>query len=104
MNPTSIRKIALVAGAAVLTLGLGACASNAGGYGSARMGQESSFHTPQGETGSPHGHGSTAINAGSVRTSPNAGTLGNTGNASTGVGQESTQHTPQGETGSPHTH
>ena len=109
MNKPSTLRLALAAGGAVLALSLGACASgmNNGVNGSTRMGQESTLHTPQGETGAPHGHGSTVINSGALSTSPRASTLGNTGAGTgpgTGAGQESSQHTPQGETGSPHTH
>lgn len=94
----------MVAGAcALLTLGLAACASSPGGSGMT-YGQESSMHTPQGETGSPHPHGSSMTSStgpmGAMGASPAAASR----NPATGFGQESSQHTPQGETGSPHPH
>ena len=96
-----------VAAAALFAIvGLGACTSTRTGVANQALGygQETTLHTSQGETGSPHGHGSTAVQqdaavqmgAGSAPT-PNV-------TPSMRMGQESTTHTPQGETGSPHRH
>jgi hypothetical protein len=99
-----IQSLTLLAGAA-LAVALAGCSSYApGAQGAAARGagQESTAHTPQGETGTPHGHGAPAAAAGAmgygVAPSPSNVT------PEKRMGQESSQHTPQGETGSPHNH
>lgn len=69
-------------------------------------GQESTLHTPQGETGTPHSHPSgDAQNRTDGGTSTGRmGAPGGEVTPSMPAGQESTQHTPQGETGTPHSH
>ena len=99
-----IRHLLVVGTGAALAVALSACSS----YGSTReaslrAGQESTFHTPQGETGTPHGHAGSMAN-------PAARGMGYGGRTPANVtpaapmGQESSKHTPQGETVSPHTH
>lgn len=103
MRNSMIQRAALIGSTAFLALGLSACASGtAGSYGAA--GQESTLHTPMGETGTPHGHAGSA-SQGSSRSSDRAmGAPGSRVAPSQGAGQESTQHAPMGETGTPHGH
>lgn len=105
MNTFHTFNILVAGGAATLVLSLAACASSPRTASNASMpaGQESSFHTPQGETGTPHGHGATTMGAGPARMAAPA-RAGSSSNPAAGVGQESSQHTPRGETGTPHTH
>lgn len=93
------------AASAVLALGLAACSTSpAYNSNSLRAGQESTFHTPQGETGTPHGHGSTAVTTLSPNQMGASGAAAQTPRGASSVGQESSLHTPQGETGTPHRH
>lgn len=92
------------AGSAVLALGLAACGTAPTNGNALRTGQESSLHTSMGETGTPHGHGSTAITPDSRGTARMGATPKSTDGSPNQFGQESTHHTPQGETGTPHTH
>lgn len=100
-----IRRTAAAA-ALLAAAGLGACTSTRTGVANHAIGygQETPLHTSQGETGSPHGHGSTALQQEAATQmgigpgpSPNV-------TPTMRMGQESTTHTPQGETGSPHRH
>lgn len=107
MIKSSIIKSTAAGAAALAIVGLTACTSTATRMGAQSMqyGQESSLHTPQGETGSPHGHGSTAAAPRGATTQMGVGTAPQANVIrSAPMGQESSTHTPQGETGSPHTH
>lgn len=69
-------------------------------------GQESTLHTPMGQTGTPHGHPNAASQAGSMGSSGRT-TMGAPASQVApghGAGQENTQHAPMGETGTPHGH
>lgn len=103
MSAKLVPRLTMLAGA-VLTLSLAGCSAYApSGHGTSalRSGQESTLHTPQGETGTPHGHGSTLGAPGTTGYDPQY-----PGNAipAQPMGQENSQHAPQGETGSPHGH
>mgnify|MGYP003575310816 CR=1 FL=1 len=67
-------------------------------------GQESTQHTPMGETGTPHGHPGSASQGNSRSSDRAMGAPGSRVDPALGAGQESTQHTPMGETGTPHNH
>lgn len=103
MTRHSFRKTMITGAGALLALGLGACASSPGS-GGMTYGQESSFHTPQGETGSPHSHGSSMTSSTGSTGAMGASRASVSRNPATGFGQENSQHAPQGETGSPHPH
>lgn len=107
MKKQSILKAFVAGGSTVLILGLAACGSSPrqGGRAALGVGQETTLHTPQGETGTPHGHGSTAVvpNSASARMGADASPA-SSANPALGVGQESSRHTPKGETGTPHRH
>lgn len=106
MNTVLFRKASFAAAGAALVLSLTACGMYSGQRTAANpatgMGQESSQHTPQGETGSPHGHGATTMRPGSATSSMGASRT--PANPATGYGQENSVHGSQGETGTPHTH
>lgn len=108
MDHRNIKSIGAAA-AAIALIGLAGCAGQTRvGMGNAAMraGQESTFHTPQGETGTPHGHGNgAAVSSGGGQATMGAGgSVGGRVTSGAPVGQESGNHTPQGETGTPHTH
>lgn len=103
MSNLNYRKLMTAAAGAALAVGLTACASSPGSSGMT-YGQETSRHTPQGETGSPHPHGSGMTQSTGPTTSMGATRAPVVRDPAAGFGQESSQHTPQGETGSPHTH
>lgn len=106
MNKSLIRRTTFAAAGAAVLLSLTACGMYSGQRTAANpatgMGQESSLHTPQGETGSPHGHGATTMRPGNSTNS--MGASRSPVNPATGYGQENSVHGSQGETGTPHTH
>lgn len=67
-------------------------------------GQESTQHTPMGESGTPHGHPGSAAQGNSRNSGGDMGASSSRVAPGVGAGQESTRHTPMGETGTPHTH
>lgn len=107
MNNTFLRKSAFVTAGAALLLSVTACGMYSGQRTAANpatgMGQESTQHTSQGETGSPHGHGdATTMGRGSATGS--MGASRSPTNPGSGFGQENSVHGSQGETGTPHPH
>lgn len=95
-----------LAAASAAVLALTACGTYSGqrtaGNPATGMGQESTQHTSQGETGSPHGHGASSVTSGSATS--RMGASRTPANPASGFGQENSQHGSQGETGTPHTH
>lgn len=67
-------------------------------------GQESTLHTPMGETGTPHTHSNSASQGSSMSSDRTMGAPSSRVTPGQGAGQESTSHTPMGETGTPHGH
>jgi hypothetical protein len=100
---TNFTRLIFAAGAAAAVVGLSACAYGGPGNNAMRAGQESTMHTPQGETGTPHGHGP-STSAPGYQSRATGATSGRSNMSTTDVGQESSNHTSQGETGTPHTH